>query len=225
MQKNNVYSNATIVKGNKEKEQELQSYQLGAFFNNDEPSMQNQRMQQIIPMHDQKDGYEDPLLTELKALKAQMQNIENKVTSIETNGVSGRDLDKQVIEAIKDLKNYASFFEQATFQLESKILKTSMAIAKKIITIEIGENSSLIAKETIKHLLNKVKTASKIQIHLNPKDYLVLKDQLKFDSYIELHEDINVTAGGVVIASDLGNFDGNIEAKVNSMLESLESVL
>ncbi len=225
MQKNNVYSNATIVKGNKEKEQELQAYQLGAFFNNDELSMQNQRIQQMVPMGEQKEGYEDPLLTELKALKAQMQNIENKVTNIETNGVSGRDLDKQVIEAIKDLKNYASFFEQATFQLESKILKTSMAIAKKIITIEIGENSSLIAKETIQHLLNKVKTASKIQIHLNPKDYLVLKDQLKFDSYIELHEDINVTAGGVVIASDLGNFDGNIEAKVNSMLESLESVL
>ena len=225
MQKNNVYSNATIVKGNKEKEQELQAYQLGAFFNNDELSMQNQRIQQMVPMGEQKEGYEDLLLTELKALKAQMQNIENKVTNIETNGVSGRDLDKQVIEAIKDLKNYASFFEQATFQLESKILKTSMAIAKKIITIEIGENSSLIAKETISHLLNKVKTASKIQIHLNPKDYLVLKDQLKFDSYIELHEDINVTAGGVVIASDLGNFDGNIEAKVNSMLESLESVL
>lgn len=225
MQKNNVYSNATIVKGSKEKEQELQSYQLGAFFNNDEPTMQPQRMQPLTSMGEQKEGYEDPLLVELKALKAQMQTIENKVTSIETNGVSGRDLDKQVIEAIKDLKNYASFFEQATFQLESKILKTSMAIAKKIITIEIGENSSLIAKETISHLLNKVKTASKIQIHLNPKDYLVLKDQLKLDSFIELHEDVNVTAGGVVIASDLGNFDGNIEAKVNSMLESLESVL
>lgn len=83
----------------------------------------------------------------------------------------------------------------------------------------------MIAKETIKHLLNKVKTASKIQIHLNPKDYIALKDQLKLDSFIELHEDINVTAGGVVIASDLGNFDGNIEAKVNSMLESLESVI
>jgi flagellar assembly protein FliH len=183
-------------------------------------------MQQSIASGEQtQEGYVDPLLTELKALKAQMQSIENKVTGIESNGISGRDLDKQIIESIKDLKNYASFFEQATFQLESKILKTSMAIAKKIITIEIGENSSLIAKETIKHLLNKVKTASKIQIHLNPKDYLVLKDQLKFDSYIELHEDINVTAGGVVIASDLGNFDGNIEAKVNSMLESLESVL
>lgn len=226
MQKNNVYSNATIVKGTKDKENELQSYQLGTFFNNEELSLQNERMQKVASLAENNpDGYVDPVLTELMALKAQMQSIETKVSGIEKNGVSGRDFDKQVIEAIKDLKNYASFFEQATFQLESKILKTSMAIAKKIITIEIGENSSLIAKETLNHLLNKVKTASKIQIHLNPKDYLVLKDQLKLDSYIELHEDINVTPGGVVIASDLGNFDGNIEAKVNSMLESLESVL
>jgi len=198
---------------------------LGSFYN-DEVNVQNERMQQVASFGEQKPaGYVDPLLTELQALKAHMQAIESKVSNIETNGVTGRDLDKQVVQAIKDLKNYASFFEQATFQLESKILKTSMAIAKKIITIEIGENSSLIAKETIKHLLNKVKTASKIQIHLNPKDYIALKDQLKLDSFIELHEDINVTAGGVVIASDLGNFDGNIEAKVNSMLESLESVI
>lgn len=223
MQKNNVYSNATIVKKNKE--QELQAYQLGSFYN-DEVNVQSERMQQVASLGEQKpEGYVDPLLSELQTLKTHMQAIESKITNIETNGVTGRDLDKQVIQAIKDLKNYASFFEQATFQLESKILKTSMAIAKKIITIEIGENSSLIAKETIKHLLNKVKTASKIQIHLNPKDYMVLKDQLKLDSFIELHEDINVTAGGVVIASDLGNFDGNIEAKVNSMLESLESVI
>lgn len=198
---------------------------MGSFYN-DEVNVQSERMQQVASLGEQKpEGYVDPLLSELQTLKAHMQAIESKITNIETNGVTGRDLDKQVIQAIKDLKNYASFFEQATFQLESKILKTSMAIAKKIITIEIGENSSLIAKETIKHLLNKVKTASKIQIHLNPKDYMVLKDQLKLDSFIELHEDINVTAGGVVIASDLGNFDGNIEAKVNSMLESLESVI
>jgi flagellar assembly protein FliH len=74
-------------------------------------------------------------------------------------------------------------------------------------------------------MLNKIKTASKISIHLNPRDYAVLKNDLQFESYIELFEDSNVAAGGVVIASDLGNFDGNIEAKVNSMLESLDSVI
>ena len=109
--------------------------------------------------------------------------------------------------------------------METKLLKTSISIAKKIISIEIGENSAKIAKETIIHLLEKIKTASKVQIHLNPKDYEVLKDQLNLDPLIELHQDANVTAGGVVIASDLGNFDGNIDAKVSSMLETLDTVI
>jgi flagellar assembly protein FliH len=100
-----------------------------------------------------------------------------------------------------------------------------MSIAQKIIGIEVSTNSASIAKETIINLLNKIKTASKISIHLNPKDYVILKDELKLDSFIELHEDTNVTAGGVVIASDLGNFDGNIESKVNSMLDSLDHVI
>lgn len=237
MQKNNVYSSATIVKGNDKekqvKEEKLQAYQLGTFFNdNTEEHQQNEQMQQVATLSEASNpsamgmiGKVDPILNELKVLQAQLQAIEGKVTSIENEGVKGKDFDKQVVDAIKDLKHYATFFEQATFQMESKILKTSMSIAKKIIGIELGENSAMIAKETTKNLLNKVKTASKIQIHVNPKDYVILKDQLKLDSFIELHEDVNVTLGGVVIASDLGNFDGNIEAKVNSMLESLESVI
>ncbi|WP_419769141.1 MAG: FliH/SctL family protein [Candidatus Marinarcus sp.] len=225
MERNNVYSNATIVKSKKEDETKpLQAYQLGTFLNEDYAA-QNEQMQQVATLNDRSiNGNVDPVLVELRNLKAQMQSIEEKVSNIENDGVKGRDFDKQIVDALKDLKHYAAFFEQATFQMESKILKTSMSIAKKIISIEVSENSSLIAKETIKNLLNKVKTASKIQIHLNPKDYLLLKDQLKLDSFVELHEDVNVTAGGVVIASDLGNFDGNIEAKVNSMLESLDSV-
>ena len=109
--------------------------------------------------------------------------------------------------------------------METKLLKTSIAIAQKVISIEVGENSAKIAKQTISHLLEKIKTASKIQIHLNPKDYEILKSQLNLEPFIELHKDANVVAGGVVIASDLGNFDGNIEAKVASMLESLDLVI
>ncbi len=232
MQKNNIYSNATIVKTPKEKEllQEIKTYELNSFINTKSNPAKNIINQELISPSNEnieknQENSNDLLLNELKALKTHIQNMETKITAIESNGVSGRDLDKQVVEAIKDLKNYSAFFEQATFQLESKILKTSMSIAKKIIAIEVGENSSLIAKETIRTLLSKVKTASKIQIHLNPKDYLMLKDQIKLNSLIELHEDVNVALGGVVIASDLGNFDGNIEAKVNSMLESLDHVI
>ena len=139
--------------------------------------------------------------------------------------MTGKEIDAQVVQAIKDLKHYANFFEQATFQMETKLLKTSISIAKKIISIEVGENSSLIAKQTITHLLDKIKSASKVKIHLNPKDYEVLKNDLNLENFVELIDDPNVTAGGVVIASDLGNFDGNIESKVSSMLESLDSVI
>lgn len=109
--------------------------------------------------------------------------------------------------------------------MESKLLKTSVALAQKIISIEVGENSTKIAKETINHLLSKIKTASRVKIHLSPRDYEVLKHELNLESFIELVQDVNVAPGGVVIASDLGNFDGNIEAKVASMLETLDTVI
>lgn len=228
----NVYSKATVVKsdnGKEENNSEIQDYKLGSFVGgkvNNANEEQTQQMKDIATLSNRAmHSSSDPLIDEIKNLSASVNEIRQKVSNIENNGVAGRDLDKQVVAAIKDLKHYASFFEQATFQMETKILKTSMSIAKKIINIEIGQSSTAIAKETIANLLLKIKTASKVTIHLNPKDYAVLKNELELEPYIVLQEDANVTAGGVVIASDLGNFDGNIEAKINTMMESLDLVL
>jgi len=219
-QSNNVSTTSKIIKAS----QDLQSYELGNFGGNE--INQTEQMQQVAKLNDKSiNGSVDPVLVEVKNMQQAIIQIAQQVASIESNGVKGRDLDRQLVEALKDLKNYSTFFEQATFQLESKILKTSMSIAKKIINIEVGENSAAIAKETIQNMMTKLKTASKVTIHVNPKDYLMLKDQIKFDNPVNLQEDANVTAGGVVIASDLGNFDGNIEAKVQTMLDSLEAVI
>ena len=216
----NVYSSAKILTKN----EEVQKYELGNFINNkiDDNLVSNSS----TVLNDREiNGRSDPLLMEIRNLSTKINEISEKVTSIENDGIKGKDIDAQVVQAIRDLKHYAAFFEQATFQMETKLLKTSISIAQKIISIEVGENSSKIAKQTITHLLDKIKTASKVQIHLNPKDYEILKGQLNLEAFIELHQDSNVTAGGVVIASDLGNFDGNIEAKVASMLESLDLVI
>ena len=216
----NVYSSAKILTKN----EEVQKYELGNFINNkiDDNLVSNSS----TVLNDREiNGRSDPLLMEIRNLSTKINEISEKVTSIENDGIKGKDIDAQVVQAIRDLKHYAAFFEQATFQMETKLLKTSISIAQKIISIEVGENSSKIAKQTITHLLAKIKTASKVQIHLNPKDYEILKGQLNLEAFIELHQDSNVTAGGVVIASDLGNFDGNIESKVSSMLESLDLVI
>lgn len=218
MEKNNVYSSAKILSKN----DDVQNYQLGSFINNTQTETVNSH---AVLNNKEINGNMDPVLNEIRALTGKISQIDQKITLLENNGISGRDIDAQVVQAIKDLKHYANFFEQATFQMETKLLKTSISIAQKIISIEVGENSASIAKQTITHLLHKIKSATKIKIHLNPKDYEILKDDLNLEKFIELVEDANVTIGGVVIASDLGNFDGNIEAKVNSMLESLDSVL
>lgn len=222
MAKNNVYSNAKVLKSD---DNGVENYTLGTFLNNGD-SNQNTKMQNVSKLDERElNGNVDPVLIEMRALSGMVSSLQEKMTLLENNGMTGREIDKQVVEAIKDLKHYATFFEQASFQMETKLLKTSMAIAKKIISIEVGENSSSIAKETIANILGKIKNASKIKIHLNPKDYIILKSELNVEPYIELLEDSNVTIGGVVIASDLGNFDGNIESKVASILESLDMVI
>jgi len=219
MPTNNVNTTSRVIKSN----DNVTPYELGTFISNDQN--QNSEMKNVAVLNDKSiNGNVDPVLQEMKNLQQMMLNIGQRVESIENDGVKGRDLDRQLIEALKDLKNYSTFFEQATFQMETKLIKTSFSIAKKIIGIELGENSAQIAQETIKGMMEKIKTSSKVTIHLNPKDYLALKDQLSFDSFVNLQEDPNVTAGGVVIASDLGNFDGSIESKLETMLGSLEAL-
>ena len=216
----NVNTTSKIIKS----DSKVQSYELGNFISNG--ASQNEKMRDIATLNDKTiNGNIDPVLIEVKKLQQSIEQIAQKVVMIENDGVKGRDLDKQLIEALKELKHYSSFFEQATFQMETKLLKTSLSIAQKIIGIEVGANSAAIAKETINGMMDKIKTSSKVTIHLNPKDYIVLKEQLTFDSFVSLQEDPNVTAGGVVIASDLGNFDGNIDSKLQSMLESLDAVI
>lgn len=222
--KQSVFGSATIVSGS----DDMQPFQMGTFVRNTpiETSVDNQKLASLNSQYiePKNSNYDDSIVNEMKNLASLISSIEKKVSLIESEGVKGKDLDKQVITAIKDLKQYASFYEKAALGFEAKVLKTSISIAKKIISIEVSQNSAAIAKETISNILGKIKTASRVNIHLHPKDYLVLKQELHLESFINLYEDPNVMPGGVVIASDLGNFDGNIDAKVSTMLESLDAI-
>ena len=229
MSKNSVYSKAKIVKEDPQKV-DIQPYNLNAFKQNNtykNPTAQSSsnvvgEIPTINPSFDNSQDINAQILNEISKLNSEIQAVKSNVNIIMEEGVRGKDLDKQVVEAIKDLKQFAKFFEEATFRLEDKLLKTSMAIAKKIIDIEIGENSIAIVKQSITTLLSKLRGASKITIHLNPKDYVVIKSTMNLKPPIKLAEDPNVMPGGVVVASDIGNFDGNIDAKVSKLLENLD---
>jgi flagellar assembly protein FliH len=164
----------------------------------------------------------EKIFKEISLLNQQINNINQSISTLKDLSFSSKDIDAQVIKALKDLKQYASFYKEAILSFEQKLLKTSFSIAKKIINIEISQNSANIAKETIDNLMLKLKNASSIKIHLNPKDYTILKEQIEVNDIVTLVEDSNVMPGGVVIASDLGNFDGNIDTKIESILQTLD---
>ena len=136
----NVYSSAKILTKN----EEVQKYELGNFINS---QVDNNLVLNSNSVLDDREinGRVDPVLIEVRNLTAKLNEISLKVDSIESDGIKGKDVDAQVIQAIRDLKHYAAFFEQATFQMETKLLKTSISIAQKIISIEVGENSSKIS--------------------------------------------------------------------------------
>ena len=242
----NVYSSARVLKDDKK----VEKYELSNFLKNkvlskeeshdfiesnlekqDESNLEKTEVKNISKSMNIVDNSAvlekiEPIFAEFEKMIKKIEEVSQKVTTIEQDAIiKGKDFDTQVIKAIKDLKQCATFFEQAAFGFESKLLKTSISIAQKIINIEVGENSSKIAKQTINQLLLKLKNATKVKIHLNPKDYYILKQELELEPFIELLEDANVVAGGVVIASNLGNFDGSIDAKISSMLESLDLVI
>ena len=242
----NVYSSARVLKDDKK----VEKYELSNFLKNkvlskeeshdfiesnlekqDESNLEKTEVKNISKSMNIVDNSAvlekiEPIFAEFEKMIKKIEEVSQKVTTIEQDAIiKGKDFDTQVIKAIKDLKQCATFFEQAAFGFESKLLKTSISIAQKIINIEVGENSSKIAKQTINQLLLKLKNATKVKIHLNPKDYYILKQELELEPFIELLEDANVVAGGVVIASNIGNFDGSIEAKVSSMLESLDLLI
>ena len=242
----NVYSSARVLKDDKK----VEKYELSNFLKNkvlskeeshdfiesnlekqDDSNLEQTEVKNISKSMNIVDNSAvlekiEPIFAEFEKMIKKIEEVSQKVTTIEQDAIiKGKEFDTQVIKAIKDLKQCATFFEQAAFGFESKLLKTSISIAQKIINIEVGENSSKIAKQTINQLLLKLKNATKVKIHLNPKDYYILKQELELEPFIELLEDANVVAGGVVIASNIGNFDGSIEAKVSSMLESLDLVI
>src|SRR5574344_1722962 len=213
----NVYSSARILKDDKK----VEKFELSNFLKN--KLTPKEESNEFLELKLEEDGNSNLEKIEVKPSVQSMSIVDNSAVLEKIEPIFAEF--EKMIKKIEDLKQCATFFEQAAFGFESKLLKTSISIAQKIINIEVGENSSKIAKQTINQLLLKLKNATKVKIHLNPKDYYILKQELELEPFIELLEDPNVVAGGVVIASNIGNFDGSIEAKVSSMLESLDLVI
>jgi flagellar assembly protein FliH len=215
----NINSKAQIIK----RGQQDSAFELGVFTNSTPNSLANTNFSHSL--NDKSiNGNIDPTLQGVEGIAKQLELISQKISDIENDGIKGRDLDKQVVDGIRDLKQHTEFFEQAALNFEANVLKTALKLANKIVQIELADKSAQIAKTTLEPIMKKIQSASKVEIKLNPKDFLLLKDDLQLGANVHLLEDANVTLGGVIVSSDLGNFDGSVEAKVQAIMQLCEDI-
>ena len=88
----NVYSSAKILSKN----EDVQKYELGTFINN---QVENNVVTNSKAILDDREinGRTDPLLIEIRNLSLKINEISQKVTSIENDGIKGKDIDAQVV--------------------------------------------------------------------------------------------------------------------------------
>jgi flagellar assembly protein FliH len=121
-------------------------------------------------------------------------------------------------DSIKKLDEINQIFEKKLEAIEKELIAVALDIAKEVIQSEISENSKQIALNLAKSLMEDLKNATKVTIKVNPKDAAFLKDNLKG---VEVVEDEAIKPGGIVIMSDVGNIDGQIEERYKAVKEAV----
>lgn len=173
--------------------------------------MQMEKQQQDFSARleeDKKRAYEDGF----NAAKAQMEG--DFTSKIEAN-------DAMLASSVKKLEESVDSFDKKMGEVEESLAKTAVSIAEQVIKKEVGENSSKIAVALTNELLSKLKGASRIKIKANKKDVERIRASLSQDSKITIEEDDAIQKGGVIVLSDVGNLDGNINARFLKVKEDL----
>lgn len=128
---------------------------------------------------------------------------------------------KQIIESIQKMNITADSFDKVTKNLEKELVDAAIDIAKEVLSSEIKENSSKIAYNLAKNLIDDVKGAMKIKIKANPQDCAYLKENITANSAIEIIPDGAISKGGIIIESDAGNVDGTVMMRFNAIKKTI----
>lgn len=112
--------------------------------------------------------------------------------------------------SVTKLEKSAKDFETALEGIKSELINAALDISKEVINVEIGTNSSAIAKNLSEELIKELQSASKITLRVNPKDHGFISEKVGLLAHVAIVSDSAVSPGGVVAMSDAGNIDAQI---------------
>ncbi|DAB29857.1 MAG TPA: flagellar assembly protein FliH [Sulfurimonas sp. UBA12504] len=115
--------------------------------------------------------------------------------------------------SVAKLDKTAKDFQNALEGIKSELVTAALDIAKEVIHVEVGANSSNVAKILSEELIKELQNASKITLRVNPKDHGALSEKVGSLEYVSVLSDSAVSEGGVIAMSDAGNIDAQISKR------------
>jgi len=133
---------------------------------------------------------------------------------------------KKYQEVYHVLEAYEQKMEEYESAFENLVIKTSHALASKIVEREIELES--IVNKSIKTAIAKIIGANEVRIRINPDDLELIDDYSKsllnkssFNK-IKFEPDERIEKGGCLIETDIGNVDGRISTQLEELTLKLE---
>ncbi len=128
------------------------------------------------------------------------------------------ELNIQLLKSITALDEQIQKHEIFFTSCERELVEASTIIAEKIIKKELEDHSEIVAKKLADTFINDLKEASTITLKVNPKDAQYIEEHYKERKNIKIDADDAINKGGIIILSDIGNIDGNINTRVEKAI-------
>ena len=167
------------------------------------------------------------------AAKKNAEEIESQAYTLgyEQGHKDGEELGrKQFQVGIQHLEKFLENFKKQTATLssayEAQMLQICLIVAKAMVEKEISTDKELISR-VLARALNKTVEGSSVTIHLNPRDFENLDEDILArlsgpgGNKIEFKEDVKVSRGGCMIETDFGLVDASVESRWLCLIEDI----
>jgi flagellar assembly protein FliH len=136
-----------------------------------------------------------------------------RAKALEDSETNIKSLVEQFSISIKKLEDSSKEFENSLEGIKNELIFAAIDIAKEVIKVEVSENSNEIAKVLSDELIKELQSASKIILKVNPKNHGVISEHVGKLENIDIVSDSAVSEGGVIVLSDAGNIDSQIQRR------------
>ena len=136
-----------------------------------------------------------------------------KVQALQENESNYQNAIKQLSASVVTLEESAKEYEKALEGIKNELVVAALDIAQEVVSKEVSESSSEVAKILGNELIKELQSASKITLKVNPQDHGALSQEIGSLEHVEVVSDTAVSPGGVIAMSDAGNIDAQISKR------------